>query len=373
MVAPRATRRQDLPLAEPWVRKVNPVGDRVTADAPASFERMRVSAEHEHVDLVVVGLSEDHGLLVLIDEDGQTFAIPVDDATSAIAGRSPARTASRYATATENAGRSRSAEDPMSNDALRPRDIQARIRAGASVEDVIAESGMERDHVERYAGPMLAERDHVATLARTTEIRRDMASDVSLSRAVAERLTPLGVDESSADWDAWRREDGRWVVRIAYTFGREERRGHWVFDPRARSLVVDDAEARWLIDPAAPEPADGERATKPRLAAVVALGGAPTGAAPMAEPAPTEDIDDPEIVRELTAEVDRALERLDERTAGLPELTEQVQATLDELADEEDASDASTTQRSPRPAKRKGRASVPSWDDIVFGSRKPQD
>jgi hypothetical protein len=335
---------------------------------------MRVSAEPEHVDLVVVGLSEDHALLVLIDEDGQTFAIPVDDATSAIAGRSPARTASRYATATESAGRPRSAEDPMSNDALRPRDIQARIRAGASVEDVIAESGMERDHVERYAGPMLAERDHVATLARTTEIRRDMASDVPLSRAVSERLNPLGVDESSADWDAWRREDGRWVVRIAYTYGREERRGHWVFDPRARSLVVDDAEARWLIDPAAPEPADGERATKPRLAAVVALGGAATGTTPVAEPTPSvEDVDDPEIVRELTAEVDRALERLDERTAGLPELTEQVQATLDDLAEDEHASDASTTQRSPRPAKRKGRASVPSWDDIVFGSRKPQD
>jgi hypothetical protein len=322
-----------------------------------------VNADHDHVALSVVGLGTDQDVLVLADEDGQTFSIPVDAATSAIATRSPARTASRYAAATEGAGRTRTAEDPMHDDTLRPREIQARIRAGASVDDVVAESGMSRERVERYAGPMLAERSHVAELARDTEIRRDMASDVSLARAVAERLGPLGVEASSSNWDAWRRDDGRWVVRIAYSYGREERRGHWVFDPRARSLVTDDAEARWLIDPGAPEPAEGERASKPRLAAVVAL----------TQTEPDVDVDDePEDAAVMAEEATHALVELDEGTPDLAELTEQVQTTLDEIEVPEPET-STGTERSPKPAKRKGRASVPSWDDIVFGSRKPQD
>jgi hypothetical protein len=38
---------------------------------------------------------------------------------------------------------------------LRPRDIQARIRAGASVEQVASASGMEIAKVERFAHPVL--------------------------------------------------------------------------------------------------------------------------------------------------------------------------------------------------------------------------
>jgi hypothetical protein len=359
-----------------------------------------VSHDHDDVVLTLVGLSEDQSALVMADEDGQTFRIPVDDATSVIASRSPARIASRYAAAAD-AGRAARTENSM--DQMRPRDIQARIRAGAAIDDVVAESGMDRDRIERYAGPMLAERAHVADLARDTEIRRDMASDVPLVRAVAERLTPMGVEDSSAAWDSWRREDGRWVVRIAYAIGRDERSGHWVFDPRARSLVADDAEARWLIDPAAPEPHDDERATKRRLAPVVALGAAAADDTDIDEPAPAialvavaDDTDleatspeaaligaqvdaalaEYERTDDLTAEADDALEELEhDAPSDLVDLTEQVQATLDELDEYDDATgeesqDAPASAPAPKPAKRKGRASVPSWDDIVFGSRR---
>lgn len=337
-------------------------------------------ADDTGITLHVEGLTDDQDHLVLTDDDGEHFHLAVDEATATIASRSPARTASRYAAATESTSRERSKETSMATaDTLAPRDIQARIRAGASVDDVIAESAMERDRVERYAGPMLAERSHVASLARGTEIRRDMASDVALARAVSERLKPLGVDEGTADWDSWRRDDGRWVVRIAYSFGRDERSGHWVFDPRAGSLVADDAEARWLIDPSAAEPAADQRASKPRLASVVALApSAPAdddanlSAAPVSdhsvepdEAPPVDDVDD------VDDDANDALHALEEHSThadddGTDEvlvLAEQVQATLDDLVDEPPVA---------KP-KRKGRAAVPSWDDIVFGSRTPQE
>jgi hypothetical protein len=360
----------------------------------------------DRIPLSVMGLNDEQDTLVLVDGDGQEFSLSVDEATSVIASRSPARTASRYAAATDGTGRDRTKETSMAHDdLLAPREIQARIRAGASIDDVVAESSMDRERVERYAGPMLAERAHVATLARGTEIRRDMASDVALSRAVAERLKPMDLEEPAADWDAWRREDGRWVVRIAYTYGRDERRGHWVFDPRAGSIIADDAEARWLIDPSAPEPAADERATKPRLASVVTFATVATD-----EEASDDEFDDEEVDEVVVDEVivkvsddidfdespaaptltsveplvdpldveDEAVEALHvlEQTSQQPEgdtdevvvLAEQVQATLDDLVDDEPEAPKA------RPAtKRKGRASVPSWDDIVFGSRKPQD
>ena len=76
------------------------------------------------------------------------------------------------------------------DETMRPRDIQARIRAGASVDDVIVESGLDRERVERFAAPMLAEREHIIYLALDTELRRDFANDISLVAAVSERLTP---------------------------------------------------------------------------------------------------------------------------------------------------------------------------------------
>ena len=49
---------------------------------------------------------------------------------------------------------------------LRPRDVQALIRAGSSAEEVAERSGWSVEKVRRYEGPILAEREHVAGLAR---------------------------------------------------------------------------------------------------------------------------------------------------------------------------------------------------------------
>ena len=48
---------------------------------------------------------------------------------------------------------------------LRPKDIQSRIRAGASVEQVAAAAGVDVSRVERFAHPVLLERSRAAELA----------------------------------------------------------------------------------------------------------------------------------------------------------------------------------------------------------------
>src|SRR5829696_3146467 len=56
---------------------------------------------------------------------------------------------------------------------MRPREIQARIRAGASVEDIAATAGMPIEKVDRFAYPVMLERFRTAELAQRAHPVRD--------------------------------------------------------------------------------------------------------------------------------------------------------------------------------------------------------
>ncbi len=93
-----------------------------------------------------------------------------------------------------------------------PRDIQARVRGGDSAEVVAAETGWPLDKVLRYAEPMLAERAFIAEKAQAVEVRRS-GGGATLQQAAA---AALGVDNVGIEWDAYRREDGKWIVSATY-------------------------------------------------------------------------------------------------------------------------------------------------------------
>ena len=88
--------------------------------------------------------------------------------------------------------------------ALSPREIQARIRSGESVEDVARVAGVDRERVERFAAPVIAEREHVAGLAMTSSARRrgETSSHRTLRGALNERL--LARASTSTPWPGTR-------------------------------------------------------------------------------------------------------------------------------------------------------------------------
>jgi hypothetical protein len=153
---------------------------------------------------------------------------------------------------------------------LRPRDIQARIRAGESAADVAVAAGIPLERVRRYEGPVLAEREHMAAMARRTALRGSVLSDGPsrlLGDAVAERLRERGVDPDTAGWDSWRRDDSRWQVVVTYrrrppdgpaesagvegepplgASSEAVERAQFVFDPARRTIGADDDSARLL-------------------------------------------------------------------------------------------------------------------------------
>ena len=140
---------------------------------------------------------------------------------------------------------------------LRPREIQVRIRGGQSPETVAAAAQTTVERVMAYATPVLAERAFVAQQAAKASVRR-RAGDGQvglLGEAVVRRLETAGLDPDTADWDAWRREDGRWTVVAAYVEGGESRSAEFTYDAIGRYVLAEDDLARWLVgERRTPEP-----------------------------------------------------------------------------------------------------------------------
>ena len=218
-------------------------------------------------DLRLVGVHDDGEHLLLRGAGGEKFQLSIDEALRVAVSRSAARAASGGGAA------------PI---AMSPRDIQARIRSGATAVDVAELSGIPLAKVQRYEGPVLAEREHVAMQARKVEVAapapgqdvyRSVFGDnpASLGEMVAHRLTAHGVEPSTVEWDSWRRPDGSWnvVARFEAKPGvqpviGEEPPAMWTFHPVRKSLQNAN---RWAQQLRELEPLDGPVPAR-RLSAV---------------------------------------------------------------------------------------------------------
>jgi len=324
-------------------------------------------------DLGLDGLSEDQRYLLLRDETGEQYRVPADDRL---------RAASR-------GDRARLGQVEISMDnALRPRDIQSRIRAGESPEAVAAVAQMSVERIMAYAVPVLAEREHVCQQARRSGLRRKHASGPGrlLGDAVDEHLRARGLDPTGAGWDSWRRNDGRWSVTVAASRSGEP--ATFLYDVPGRYVVAHDDAARRLVGDEPPLSVEPEP-DEPQVRVEPVVRPVPTRSKP--EPA-SEQAAEPgsEPGSEPVAELPRTRTstRLGEQllfdptpepmtdlppTAG-DDVDALARAVGDDLGPEPstaaEGADESDTGRQRRRKERR-RASVPSWDEIMFGS-KPQ-
>ncbi|WDO05731.1 septation protein SepH [Streptomyces murinus] len=195
-------------------------------------------------ELRVVAVSNDGTRLVLKAADATEYTLPIDERLrAAVRGDRP---------------RLGQIEIEVESH-LRPRDIQARIRAGATAEEVAQLAGIPVDRVRRFEGPVLAERAFMAERARKTPVRRPGEnSGPLLGEAVQERLLLRGAEKDTVQWDSWRRDDGTWEVLLVYRVAGEPHSASWTYDPPRRLVQAVDDEARSLIgesdDLAVPEP-----------------------------------------------------------------------------------------------------------------------
>ncbi|MHB1165134.1 MAG: septation protein SepH [Candidatus Nanopelagicales bacterium] len=245
-----------------------------------------------------------------------------------------------------------------------PREVQSRVRAGASAEAVADDTGWPLDKVLRYAEPLLAERAYIAERAQVVEVRRSGGGATLRQSASA----ALGIDASSdtVAWDSWRREDGKWVVSVAYPDRGTTKVAQWTYDPPGRNIHPLDDNARLLmgvrtldedrdaiadaLDLVAVEVDDGPgQAPRPRLVAV-----------PDAEEAPALPVAD---AGAQVVEAEPASSTAPTVTIARPGTPAPAPAVTEPAAG----------RPARKPKARKGRASVPSWDEILFGATRPED
>jgi Protein of unknown function (DUF3071) len=151
---------------------------------------------------------------------------------------------------------------------LRPKEIQARMRAGETAEEIADAAGIAVERVRWFEGPVLAERAYIADQAQVASVRRPGESIPStpgprLGEIVGQRLKALGADPEDAQWDAKKRNDGSWLVELTFTTAGRLHAAEWVFDPgRRHVLPADDNAARMSLpgaeplQPAAPRPGE---------------------------------------------------------------------------------------------------------------------
>ena len=337
--------------------------------------------------LTFSGRSDDHGRLVLVDETGQEHTLAVDPRL-------------RKALRADGTGTDRTGqlEIPMES-TIRPRDIQTRIRAGESPEAVAHAAGTSVEKIMPFAAPVLAERAHVAQRAQLSSVRRRTGESGArtLGEAVAAQLRAHNVDPTGVEWDAWRREDGRWTLTGEFSAGGRTGTGTFSFDTRGNFVTVDDEDGHWLVGDTAPATSDdGAAGADPAgddLAAVRQrrLSAVPADELPLGEDAiemvagqePAEDPAGEASASETTLDLDLRAERSGAGSSGgepggpsgqdaPAEDAVAADAPAQEASQDasQDPAEDGAESRGRKSSRRRGRASVPSWDEIMFGGGK---
>jgi hypothetical protein len=376
-------------------------------------------------DLRLIGV--ENGAILVSSEEGVEYRLPLDDAlrariAQAGSGRDP--------------GRPGLAARLTQGRKVAPREIQAHIRSGMSAEDVAAITGAPLDYIEKFERPVLAEREHIVESALNVAVHTaadpdPLSEDSTFGSAIRSRLRGLGASDER--WASWKESAGDWVVKLSFTVGQIDHDARWQYDPRRASLAPLNSEANTLSQqgdmPGSLTPRlravggderipDASRFDSGAFDLRMPRGVAPQPSAPPARPGdPSPAVAAAAIKRapvdpgasSQTADLLDALRRRrgeretaaswagEERGSGHPSTgVRPVDVPLDDLdaverelaedAPDDRPADAPRTaaprartvfpQSAPaaptRPSK-KGRAAMPSWDEIVFGARSDED
>ena len=190
--------------------------------------------------LRIVGVDTESSVVECeVPDSGEKFSLPLDDRL-------------RAAARGEFVPGGGSGRAPVTG-TLRPREIQDRIRHGASPEEVAADAGVSLSRIQGFAVPVLLERANAADMAKGAHpVLPDGPALNTLADRVGAALDRRGVDPDLVVWDAWRDRSGGWVVRTSWPAGlSDDASATWSFVPdshggSARAL---DDEAENILDP----------------------------------------------------------------------------------------------------------------------------
>lgn len=350
-------------------------------------------------ELTIIEVTRDG--FVAVSRDGQRFSIPLDGSMRARLSASPSS---------------------PSTSTVSPKEIQALLRSGLSVDEVATRTGSSSDHIARFESPIAAELAFVLERALAVPVIAD-GVDSTFGSEINARIAEQG--GAVIRWQAYRIDDV-WVVGARCMVGSVEEDATWSFDPRKMTLVPSNAVAIRIshaesVDAALFPPL---RVMPPQPLARFDSGEFEPISQPRKQPAepreipePSEAVDDESDARTqssividvealvVTADPAAPIDLVDEMerrrgdrrdaiashpsTGSIPIITPDMLEMPDDspvAPDDvpatqvaEDAGDAEVPPTKPEvfvdptPSRsRRQRAAMPTWDEIVFGTR-PDD
>lgn len=136
---------------------------------------------------------------------------------------------------------------------MRPPEIQNRIRAGATVEELAEEMNVDVARVEPFAHPVLMERSRMAEVAKQAHpVREDGPAKLTIFEVLATAFAARGHSLSDAEWDAYRIKGEPWTIRVSWKAGLSINEAEWTLKQSLGSpdtLVARNAVAADLTDP----------------------------------------------------------------------------------------------------------------------------
>lgn len=334
-------------------------------------------------------LGTDGDFLLLETAEGHRYRLLVDDSV---------RRASRGETSNR-----------LDVPSISPREIQEEIRVGRTIEEVIAASGAPEDYVRKFAQPVLDELNHAVLNALT--VRLEIAGDRfnepiarEFGEIIKSRLAASGAGIER--WSAMKAPNHGFFIYCEFEIDGETKKATWSYDPKRLALGPENETAVALssherigtqpprLRPVATEPGGLTQSLGDTIDMAASM---PTSSAPLlvspstaTEPPLSETADlldalrkkrnarefaedlEPHPPTEGLRIVELAPEDLYEETSASQKRSETLLEIVPDSIQEQD----SEPEPSPSPAPveqpalpKRGRASIPSWDEIVFGTK----
>lgn len=312
------------------------------------------------IELELLGAHADGSQLVFTDPDGQRFIVPIDDALRAAVRREGIRLETM----------------PAQGAQLSPREIQQLLRAGMEPAEIASTYDVDPARVNRFLSPIRAEKNYIISQALAAAVGADSSSP-TLGDLVVDRLATRGVDAQTLSWGASRQDENPWELHLTFVQSARQHHASWQVDNSGKIARALNDEARWLTETTTPSAPTH---------AVTPLPTAETDT-PLEKPVTGEDVE--RILDELSAARGRRqsldeIESDSEREPTSPVLPFPSGAPADDSGEDDSDSSDSDAEVLPgmdsyqpqvpetdtkKTTRKRGRQSVPSWDEIVFGSK----
>ena len=287
-----------------------------------------------------------------------------------------------------------------------PREIQTLLRSGLSAAEVATRVGQDVSNISRFEAPIAAELAFVLERALAVPVATHSADEPqTFGAAIASRLAAQG--GTIGRWQAYRRDD-EWVVGAEFNIGDVAEDATWTFDPRKLTLVPSNSPAvrvskadavdaalfppLRVVAPTTPNRFDsGEFQAVPEAAVAP-----PKPTRKPAAAAPETDADAGSVSELLDDLQRRRGERAEAMSfhpssGSIPVITPDMleMPEYPNAPNEDNAIDIAPSEdvapelpqslpdafvdETPSQRHRRTRAAMPTWDEIVFGTRPDTD